>query len=245
MPFDSSANSSSSSSDGNTQTSNNNSLLKVWTKQEYVDLLVPYSKPNFELLKKSIKEHGLLNPIVLNQNNVVLDGHHRMRACIELGVQISYNRKDFTGRPTEELRYVVHVNLHRRHLSQFERAEMGLKMYNIIGTIAQRRQQASHFTPETGKAAAVKRSHGGDNSSGKPLSSLEAEDSDNDVEGKDSTPLRSSQEIGDEVGLSHATIERVKAILEDGTQDEIDGLRPNYSPGIKTVYNEIRNEEKV
>ncbi len=38
-------------------------------------------------------------PIVRNQDNVVLDAHHRLRACKELGIPISYSKKDFTGRP--------------------------------------------------------------------------------------------------------------------------------------------------
>ncbi|MGB8935743.1 MAG: ParB N-terminal domain-containing protein [Candidatus Nitrosopolaris sp.] len=216
--------SSSSSSNGSTQTSNSNERMvptKVWTKQEYVDLLPQFSKSDFERLKKSIKEHGgLLMPIILNQDNVVLDGHHRMRACKELGYRVAYNIKDFTGKPMEELRYVIAVNLHRRHLSQFERAEMGVKMYNIDGTIAKQRQRASRFTTETGKAATVKRFHGGgDIASEKPLRSLDAEDSDDEDEEKDLTPLRSSQEIGDKVDVSHTTIERVKTIIEDGTPE--------------------------
>jgi hypothetical protein len=47
--------------------------------------------------------------------NVVLDGHQRLKACKELGFPATYNVKNFTGKPLEELRHVVSVNLHRRH----------------------------------------------------------------------------------------------------------------------------------
>ncbi|MGC2682252.1 MAG: ParB N-terminal domain-containing protein [Candidatus Nitrosopolaris sp.] len=74
----------SSNSNGSAQTSSRHDRMvqtKVWTKQEYVDLLPRFSKSDFERFKKSIKEHGgLLMPIILNQDNVVLDGHRRMRA---------------------------------------------------------------------------------------------------------------------------------------------------------------------
>jgi ParB-like chromosome segregation protein Spo0J len=63
-------------------------------------------------------------PIVLNQDNVILYGHHRLRACKELGIPISYSKKDFTGKPLEELKYVVSVNLHRRHLDEFQLVEI-------------------------------------------------------------------------------------------------------------------------
>ncbi len=82
----------------------------------------------------------------------MLDGHHRLRACKELRLPVTYSVKDFTGKPMEELKYVVAVNLHRRHLDQFQRAEIGLKMDKIARTIAKERQQASRFTAETGKA---------------------------------------------------------------------------------------------
>lgn len=78
-------------------------------------------------------------PIILNQDNVVLDGHHRIKACNELGVTVTYKVEDFTGRPLDELRYVVTVNLHRRHLGEFQRAEIGLKWDKIARRIASER----------------------------------------------------------------------------------------------------------
>jgi hypothetical protein len=78
-----------------------------------------FSMADYERLKKSIAEEGwLLVPIILNQDNVVLDGHHRLKACKELGFPITYYVKNFTGKPPEELRYVVSFNLHRAHLDE-------------------------------------------------------------------------------------------------------------------------------
>lgn len=42
-------------------------------------------------LKQSIKEWDLLMPIIVNQDNVVLDGYHRLKACKELGIPITYS----------------------------------------------------------------------------------------------------------------------------------------------------------
>jgi hypothetical protein len=96
-------------------------------------------------------------PIVLNQDNVFLDGHHRLRACKELGIPVSYSIKDFTGKPIDELKYVVSINLHRRHLDEFQRAEIALKYDKLYRKIARSRYDASHFTSETGRAAIIKR----------------------------------------------------------------------------------------
>jgi disulfide oxidoreductase YuzD len=54
-------------------------IMKVFTKQEYVDLIPRVTIGDYERLKKSIREQGLLNPMLINQDNVVLDGHHRLR----------------------------------------------------------------------------------------------------------------------------------------------------------------------
>ncbi|MGA9154478.1 MAG: hypothetical protein WBZ36_28165, partial [Candidatus Nitrosopolaris sp.] len=64
-----------------------------------------------------------------------------------------------TGRPLDELRYVVTVNLHRRHLDEFQRAEIGLKWDKIARRIASGRKAASQFTSETGREAIMKRHH--------------------------------------------------------------------------------------
>lgn len=48
------------------------------------------SKDEYEKLLKSIKDDPkLLNakPIIIDENNVILGGHQRYRACIELGIQ--------------------------------------------------------------------------------------------------------------------------------------------------------------
>lgn len=48
------------------------------------------SRQDFQFLKNFIKEHGcLLTAIVLNQDNIVLDAHNRMRARKELGPLVS------------------------------------------------------------------------------------------------------------------------------------------------------------
>ena len=101
-------------------------------------------------------------PITLNHNNVVLDGHHRLKACRELGIPAICSVKDFTNRPIDELEFVVSVNLHRKHLdlNEFQRAEIGLKMEKPAREIAAKRNQASQFTRESGKKATMKRFYG-------------------------------------------------------------------------------------
>jgi tRNA G46 methylase TrmB len=234
---------------------------KVLVSTEYSTLIPPIPPADYENLKKSIaKEGGLLMPIILNQDKVVLDGHHRMRACKELGLDVTCDVKDFTDRPLDELRYVVTVNLHRRHLGEFQRAEIGLKWDKIARRIASERKAASQFTSETGREAVMKRHHGYNEDDGHDITSdirhdhditsdmrSVSRDTDRIEDEEDGPPLRSSQEIGNEVGVSASTIDRVRTILEVGSEEQISVLRERSQigegPGIRTVYEQIQNDK--
>jgi len=75
--------------------------LKV--KKELVELWPPLPSDEFEELKKSIAERGLLEPIVVNENNEVIEGHQRLLAWISLGkTEPTHNKKsEHWGRPRE------------------------------------------------------------------------------------------------------------------------------------------------
>jgi Predicted transcriptional regulators len=53
----------------------------IKTNQEYSSLVPQLSTEEYESLKQSIKENGLWVPIVVNKDGVILDGHHRYKAC--------------------------------------------------------------------------------------------------------------------------------------------------------------------
>jgi hypothetical protein len=90
----------------------------VHTKEEYIHLMPPVTTSEYERLKQSIKEEGgLLVPVVLNQDNVVLDG--TSQAAGVCGVR----HTGIMGRPLDEMMYVVNVNIYRRSLNDFQRAE--------------------------------------------------------------------------------------------------------------------------
>ncbi len=72
----------------------------------------------FEALKADIAERGVLVPIDVDEDGHILDGHHRYRACTELGIT------DFPtivrpGLSEEERRvFARKANMLRRHLSR-------------------------------------------------------------------------------------------------------------------------------
>lgn len=84
----------------------------------------------FEALKRDISEHGVLVPIVLDDEGNILDGHHRLAAIAQLeaatpGLTIPYNTEIRRNLTDEQKRdYVVALNLMRRHLSREQRLQL-------------------------------------------------------------------------------------------------------------------------
>ena len=111
---------------------------------EYEKLLPKLSSEEFEALKKSIREEGLHYPIIVNQDKIVLDGHHRLRVCKELGIEPRFEVwRSFEANPLLERKFVIEVNLRRRHLSEFQRAELAYPLLEIENELAKQRQLAT------------------------------------------------------------------------------------------------------
>ncbi len=69
----------------------------------------------YDSLKDSIKNNGLWIPILVNQDNVILDGHHRYKICKELGIKIKHAVRTFPTKLDEEI-FVIECNVKRRQL---------------------------------------------------------------------------------------------------------------------------------
>lgn len=68
--------------------------MSIQIKNVSVNDLKPYeNNPRFnddavEYVKNSIKEFGFKNPIIIDKSNVIVAGHTRLKAAIELGIQL-------------------------------------------------------------------------------------------------------------------------------------------------------------
>jgi ParB-like chromosome segregation protein Spo0J len=84
--------------------------------------------PDAELaeLAKDIAEHGLREPVVMYQD-MILDGRHRLRACEIANIE----PRTVPYRGEDPLAYVISKNLHRRHLTESQRAMVAAKMANL------------------------------------------------------------------------------------------------------------------
>ena len=85
------------------------------------------SGSDFAALKEDIRQNGQREPIVCFDDKV-LDGRNRYRACEELGIEPELCELESCPDPVA---YVLSMNLHRRHLTEGQRAAVAAKVANI------------------------------------------------------------------------------------------------------------------
>jgi ParB-like chromosome segregation protein Spo0J len=93
----------------------------------YYSLVPRPSREEYETLKRDIELNGQLEPIVVNKDFTVLDGHTRLGILKELRIQkAKIIVREFKGKD-EELWYVCTSNVKRRHLNTWQRITSTLK----------------------------------------------------------------------------------------------------------------------
>lgn len=94
---------------------------------------------DLQRLGEDLREHGLLEPIVLLDEQV-LDGRNRLRACELVEVEPRFVAWESNGLTPAE--WVVSMNLHRRHLTTAQRAALALDLLPHLEEEARERQGA-------------------------------------------------------------------------------------------------------
>ena len=90
---------------------------------EFAELLPLMSSSELTGLIESIGSNGLREPIVTHEDKI-LDGRNRFAACAKAGKEPDFVEYD----GDDPLGYVIDKNLHRRHLSESQRAMVASKM---------------------------------------------------------------------------------------------------------------------
>ena len=183
---------------------------------EYEKLLPKMSEEEFAELKASIQAEGQHYPIIVNEDLEVLDGHHRYRACTELGLEPDFEVRKFEDKLLEK-KFVIEANLRRRHLNNFQLVELAVPLLEIEKAIAKKRQSNASKNGEFG---------------------LVQDDSIPEFKAE------SAEVIAKKAGVSTRTLERGKKILEKASEDDKQRLREGKA-SITKVYQEITSNENL
>ena len=96
---------------------------------EAANIFPMMNKADLETLANDIERNSLKNPIILSRDGRVVDGRNRIAACKKIGVtHVDFETVDLEGE--ELVEYVISLNLHRRHLTQSQRADIAARLAN-------------------------------------------------------------------------------------------------------------------
>ena len=192
--------------------------MSLRSNPEYEKLLPKMSEEEFAELKASIQREGQHYPIVANEDLDVLDGHHRFRACVELGIEPDFEVRKFEDKLLEK-KFVIEANLRRRHLTKFQLVELGVPLLEIEKAIAKKHQV-------TGGKIGRNIQLGLAPSDAKPV-----------FKGK------ATAAVAKKIGVSTRTFERGKKIIEKASEENKQKLREGKT-SITKVYSEVMELEK-
>jgi N6-adenosine-specific RNA methylase IME4 len=106
------------------------------------DLVPQMPEPAYSQFRNDIAARGLLTPLEITPDGVVLDGNQRLRAATELGLEQTPVR---IVTPDDDVEYMLLCALERRHLSASQRAALAvdLSAYRQLQTEGHERRLAN------------------------------------------------------------------------------------------------------
>ncbi|MDR0797191.1 MAG: ParB/RepB/Spo0J family partition protein [Nitrososphaerota archaeon] len=188
---------------------------------QYEKMLPMMSQEEFEQLKESIRTEGQHYPVIVSESLEVLDGHHRFRACLELGIEPDFEVKHFEDKLLET-KFVIEANLRRRHLNNFQLVELAVPLLEIEKAIAKK-----HYSQNDKNK---------NYSSPNPVSA----ESFSEFEPTGKTTAA----VAKKAGVSTRTLERGKKIIEKASEDDKQKLREGKT-SINKVYRDIAPPKSV
>ena len=103
--------------------------MKIGTHETHpaADLFPLMTGDEFDKLVADVKERGLIEPIWLDADDLVLDGRNRYRACVAAKVEPAFRR--YEG--DDCILFVASQNLRRRHLTAKQRAKIAAALARL------------------------------------------------------------------------------------------------------------------
>lgn len=86
---------------------------------------------DISLLKESLKQYGMLNPIVITESNYLIAGFRRLQAAKELGWSTVYVRVMPHTNQADLVEIEIDENLHRKPFTEDERTDALLRLEKL------------------------------------------------------------------------------------------------------------------
>ncbi|HQU15497.1 MAG TPA: hypothetical protein PLO69_05250 [Gammaproteobacteria bacterium] len=161
-------------------------------------------------LEDTLKRDGCLDPLaVWAEEGLLLDGHHRYEICRRHGISYTTHAIPLPSRE-DAIVWVIQHQLARRNLTLYQRAELALRMSDVLQKIGEARQKTGGGDRRSRKAKAV---------AADPTKPLLPNVAKAIGTGTDPNSDRwdTREQLAQNAGVGHSTIDRVRSIIEHGT----------------------------
>jgi len=119
---------------------NENQQHQIRIDEEFKALIPPLSDEERGLLEASIVADGCRDSLVL-WDGVLIDGHHRHEICTRLGIEFDTVEMANLETRNDARLWIIRNQLGRRNLTNYQRAELVLKLKPAIAEKAKEQQQ--------------------------------------------------------------------------------------------------------
>ena len=157
---------------------------------EMAELLPPLTGEQLAALEADILKNGCYSPVIVNEDMVVIDGHNRQRLCEQHGLPYQMAVFSFESM-LEAKQWALDTQKGRRNLDKWELGKIALRLKPDIEARARKNMSAG----------------GGDQKSEDAKSGCA--NSQNPI-----SPVNTTKELADAVGIGHQTMSRVMQIDE-------------------------------
>ena len=180
---------------------------------KYQVLTRPYTTSEYKRLKDSIRV-GQELPIIIDEENCILDGHHRLKVCEELGIKPNVEVRKYQNEE-QKIRAINQLNYARRHCNKWELYMAAERIRPEFEAEVKAEQELKYQKGKKGtQPIGVKNLT--------PIRIIDNNDvSSNDLEKKDG---RVNRKIGDIVGVSRTTIWQWKQVKDNYSEQDLKAL---------------------
>ena len=187
---------------------------------EMAELLPPLTEETIAALEADILANGCYSPVIVNEDMVIVDGHNRQRLCEQHGLPYQMAVFSFADL-LEAKQWALDTQKGRRNLDKWELGKIALRLKPDIEARAKENMSAG----------------GGDQKSEDAKSGCA--NSQNPI-----SPVNTTQELADAVGIGHQTMSRIMQIDEHAPPAVKDAL-DSGDLSINQGYNITRQVQEL
>ena len=208
----------------------NDNNLKLKINPKYQIQTRPYIPSEYKRLKDSMKEIGQEQPIIIDEVGYILDGHHRLKVCEELGLKPWVVISNYESEE-QKIRAINQLNWARRHWELYMSAEA---MRSEFEAKVRAEQELKYQKGKKGTQPIDV----------KNLTPIAITGNNENIHvGNEKKDGRVNSKLGEIVGVTSTTIWQWKQVLDNANNEQLEALKQGKTTPHK-VYEKLKAAKK-